>query len=288
MNPFNQQRFPNTANRMRRVLSSIGHEALSQLTELVAAIRFLTVVPIPDPGRLFRRQEDQITRPATPSFGLGSGYFPLVGLLLALLLSLLVVVLGRFLPSLALSALLVVVLVLLTGGLHLDGLMDTCDGLFGGGTRERRLEIMQDSRLGSFAVLGGVCTLLLKFAFFASLQERVLIPALLIALPTSRWTMVLTLSVFPSARSTGLGATFRQVITHGRLVLAGLIALIIALVFGHLVGLVVWVVATLIAVAVAFWIMRRLGGLTGDTYGAIEEVAEVVALLMLVLLQSRL
>jgi adenosylcobinamide-GDP ribazoletransferase len=288
MDPFNQQPVPNTTDRIRRMISHIPQLALNQLTELAAAIRFLTVLPVPGLGRLFRSQENQITQPATASLGLGSGYFPLVGLLLALLLSLLVVVFERFLPSLALSALLVVVLILLTGGLHLDGLMDTCDGLFGGGTREHRLEIMQDSRLGSFAMLGGVGALLLKFAFFASLQERVLIPALLIALPTSRWTMVLTLSLFPSARSSGLGVTFRQVITHGRLVLAGLIALIIALIFGRLVGLVVWVIATLIAIAVAIWIMRRLGGLTGDTYGAIEEVTEVVALLVLVMLQTGL
>ena len=279
---FNQQQFPKNGGRLRGLASSIGLEALNQLAELVAAIGFLTIIPTLSPRRLFGSQSIKLT---APGLGMGSGYFPLVGLLLALLLSLLVVVLRTLVPSLGLSALLVVVLVILTGGLHLDGLMDSCDGVFGGETSERRLEIMQDSRVGSFGVLGGISALLLKFAFLASLPGLLLIPALLIALSTSRWTMTLALNFFPSARSSGLGVTFRQVITRSRLVLAGITALIIALVFGHLVGLAVWIVATGVAFGVGAWIARRLGGLTGDTYGAIEEVAEVTALLLMVILQ---
>ncbi len=281
---FNQPQFPNNLNRIRSIISHIPRLALEQYAELATAIRFLTVVPVPGPEQLFRTQSTQEAMP-TVRVGLGSGYFPFVGLLLALILSILVIALRSFMPQLALAALLVVVLVLLTGGLHLDGLMDSCDGLFGSSTPEGRLEIMRDSRVGSFAVLGAVCILLLKVAFLASLQERLLVPALLIALPTSRWTMVLALRVFPGARSTGLGATFRQIVTSWRLVLAGVTALIIVLLAGLLVGLIVWVVTTLVALALGVWITRRLGGNTGDTYGAIAEVSEVVALLLLVISQ---
>lgn len=281
---FNQPQFPNNLNRIRSIISHIPRLALEQYAELATAIRFLTVIPVPGPEQVFRTQSTQEAMP-TVRVGLGSGYFPFVGLLLALILSILVIALRSFMPQLALAALLVVVLVLLTGGLHLDGLMDSCDGLFGSSTPEGRLEIMRDSRVGSFAVLGAVCILLLKVAFLASLQERLLIPALLIALPTSRWTMVLALRVFPGARSTGLGATFRQIVTSWRLVLAGVTALIIVLLAGLLVGLIVWVVTTLVALALGVWITRRLGGNTGDTYGAIAEVSEVVALLLLVISQ---
>jgi len=280
-NWFNQQQFNNNRDRLRRGASFVGTEASNQLAELVAAIRFLTIIPIPGLRRILSTQDTQTSR---PSFGLGSGYFPLVGLLLALLLSILVVALRTLVPPLALSVLLVVVLVILTGGIHLDGLMDSCDGLFGGATPERRLEIMKDSRVGSFGVLGGVSALLLKFAFLASLQGSLLIPALLITLTTSRWTMTLALSIFPNARSTGLGVTFRQIITRGRLLLAGIVALIVALVFGYLVGLAVFVVVTIVAIGVGVWIARQLDGLTGDTYGAIAELAEVIALLLLVIL----
>src|SRR5438067_6590846 len=178
-----KQQSSRTQNRFPPLRSVL----LSQYMEFVAAVRFLTVLPVPGSTRVFDKDED------TPRLVIGCEYFPLVGLLLALLLWLLVLVLAPFVPQLVLAALLVAALVILTGGLHLDGLMDSCDGLFGGRTRERKLEIMRDSRVGSFGVLGGVCILLLKFAFFASLETHVLYVALLCVLPVSRWTVVLAL-----------------------------------------------------------------------------------------------
>src|SRR5438270_5191293 len=256
---------------------------LDQYAELAAAVRFLSILPLPDPPQRIET-ESETTLPARVV--LGSGYFSLVGLLLGLLLSLLTLLLDPLLPHLAVAALLVVALVLLTGGLHLDGLMDSCDGLFGGRTPERRLEIMRDSRVGSFGVLGGVCALLLKFAFFASLERHALLVALLVVLPTSRWAMLLALSIFPPARSSGLGVTYQQTVTLQRLALGGSIALFVALVAGHLAGALVWGTATLTAIALGSWITRRIGGLTGDTCGAIAEITEVVTLLLLLFLRS--
>jgi adenosylcobinamide-GDP ribazoletransferase len=218
---------------------------------------------------------------------LGSAYFPLVGLLLALLLYLLQRVCEWLcFPTLALAALLVVALVILTGGLHLDGLMDSCDGLLGGRTTERRLEIMRDSRVGSFGVLGGICVLLLKFALLASINSRLLTLALFIILPCTRWAMVLALRLFPSARPTGLGATFRRSVTTPRLVFAGTVSLLAALLAGHLVGGLLWLVAMLVAALLGLWITRLIGGLTGDSYGAIAEITEVVLLVLLVAMRG--
>jgi len=256
---------------------------LDQYAELAAAVRFLSILPLPDPPQ---RIETGSETTSPVRVVLGSGYFSLVGLLLGLLLSILVLLLDPLLPHLAVAALLVVALVLLTGGLHLDGLMDSCDGLFGGRTPERRLEIMRDSRVGSFGVLGGVCALLLRFAFFASLERHALLLALLVVLPSARWAMVLALHIFPSARPRGLGVTFQQTVTLQRLVLAGSIAIIVALVLAHLAGALLWGAATLIALALGSWITRRIGGLTGDTYGAIAEITEVVMLLLLLFLRS--
>lgn len=256
---------------------------LDQYAELVAAICFLSILPLPDPPHRIETGSET-TSPAR--MVLGSGYFSLVGLLLGLLLSVLLLLLDPLLPQLAVAALLVVALVLLTGGLHLDGLMDSCDGLFGGRTPARRLEIMRDSRVGSFGVLGGVCALLLKFAFFASLERHALLVALLVVLPSARWAMVLALHVFPPARPSGLGMTFQQTVTLQRMLLAGSIALIVALVFAHLAGALIWGAATLTAIALGSWITRRIGGLTGDTYGAIAEITEVILLLLLLLLRS--
>jgi len=200
--------------------------------------------------------------------------------LLACLLWLCSLFLTPLVPQLILAA-----LVILTGGLHLDGLMDTCDGLFGGSTRERKLEIMHDSRIGSFGVLAGVCILLLKFAVFASLKAHALPLALLIALPSARWAMVVALRVFPGARPTGLGAVYHQAITTRRLLITGIISLVIVLITGQLIGLIVWIAVTLISMLLGYWITQSLGGLTGDTYGAIEELTESIALLLLVMLR---
>jgi adenosylcobinamide-GDP ribazoletransferase len=251
---------------------------LNQYRELVAAIRFLSVLPTPGSALLFDKNE------STSRLVIGCEYFPLVGLLLALLLWLLVLLFGRLIPQLALAALLVVALVILTGGLHLDGLMDTCDGLFGGRTRERKVEIMRDSRVGSFGVLGAACVLLLKFALLASIPVQSLPLALLLILPSARWSMALALRVFPPARPTGLGAAYHQAITTRRLLITGLIALLIALIVGRFAGLMAWVTGSLVALAIGQWITKSIGGLTGDSYGAIDEVAEVVMLLALVML----
>jgi adenosylcobinamide-GDP ribazoletransferase len=242
-------------------------------------MRFLTVFPLPGSTQVFDKKE------TAPSLLIGCEYFPLVGLLLALLLWLFVLILAPLVPQLVFASLLVVALVILTGGLHLDGLMDSCDGLFGGGTRAHKLEIMRDSRVGSFGVLGATCFLLLKFTLFGSIASHSLPFVLLIALPSARWAMVLMLRIFPAARPSGLGAAFHQAVTTERMLVAGIVALAIMLIAGQLIGLLVWIAVTVAALLMGFWIYKSIGGLTGDSYGAIEEVAEVVALLVLVMIR---
>lgn len=224
-----------------------------------------------------------LARKKKPQLVIGLAYFPLVGLVMALIGCLLLIIGPAVrLPSLVIAALVTVALVWLTGGLHLDGLMDTCDGLFDGGTRERKLEIMHDSHSGAFGVLGGICILLLKFALFASLDPHHLAMALLIVLPLSRWAMVLAMSIFPNALLTGLGAAARQAVTPVRILIAGGTSLLIALVIGQLIGLAVWIVGSLMALIIGIWVTYILNGLTGDIYGAIAEITEVVCLLVLV------
>jgi adenosylcobinamide-GDP ribazoletransferase len=259
-------------------MSALWRECLLQYKRLVAAAGFLSLLSLPGSKQLFA--DDGIE--ASPL--IGGEYFPLVGVLLAVILLLLTLVLAPLVPKLVLAALLVVALVILTGGLHLDGLMDTCDGLFGGQTRERRLEIMRDSRVGSFGVLAGACALLLKFACFASFGVHALPVVLFVTLPAARWALVLALRLFPGARPNGLGEIFRQDSTSQRLALACALSLVAALLGAQLAGLIVWCVVTLTALALGVWITRKLGGLTGDTYGAIAEVAEIAGLLAFILL----
>jgi adenosylcobinamide-GDP ribazoletransferase len=216
----------------------------------------------------------------------GGAYFPVIGLILACLLWLLTVIASPFLPPFVLAALLVVAQILLTGGLHLDGLMDSCDGLFGGRTAERKLEIMRDSRVGSFGVLGAACILLLRFSCLASLNSRQIVFALLLAMPTARWCMAFALYLFPNARNNGLGNIYRQAVTREHVIIAGMISLVITIIAGRVIGILIWAVLTGVAFVLGKWITGTIGGLTGDTYGAIEEVTDVIALLLVVILHS--
>jgi adenosylcobinamide-GDP ribazoletransferase len=250
-----------------------------QYAEWVAATRFLSTLPMPGSASLFNADE------LGPRVVIGGLYFPLVGLLIGACAALFALVVGPYLPPLVLSALLVIALIVLTGGLHLDGLMDTCDGLFSGKDRERQLAIMRDSRVGSFGVLGGAAILLLKFALFASFSAHQIALALLMVPPIARWCMVLAMRCFPSARSGGLGAVARQAVSRWHLVGASVLVLIISLVVGHIVGVVLCLSASLATLAIGVWITRKLGGLTGDVYGAVAEIIEVFAFLVLLLLR---
>lgn len=258
--------------------SELRRRCIQHYKKLVVAAGFLSILPLPGSKQLFKSPALDVA-PLS-----GSEYFPLVGALLAILLAGLSLLLAPLVPPMVLAALLVVGLVVLTGGLHLDGLMDTCDGLFGGLTRERKLEIMRDSRVGSFGVLAGACALLLKFACLASLHSGTLPIVFLVTLPSARWTLVLALRFFPGARTSGLGATFRQNITRPKLVLAGAITLAIVFIGAQFSGLLIWCVITFTALSLGAWITRQLGGLTGDTYGAIAEITEIIGLLVCVLL----
>ena len=101
-------------------------------------------------------------------------------------------------------------LVVATGGLHLDGLADTCDGLFGGSSPPERLAIMRDSRVGTFGVLGVVCILLLRWAAFLSLTSPIRRGALLLAPALGRWAMVGAVAALPYARPEGLGKAMHR------------------------------------------------------------------------------
>jgi adenosylcobinamide-GDP ribazoletransferase len=186
--------------------------------------------------------------------------------------------LSEVMPTPAVAGLLVVALVVATGGLHLDGLADTCDGLFGGYTPEERLAIMRDSRLGSYGLLAVTSLLLLKWAAFLSLASPVRRGALLLAPALGRWAMVEAVASFPYARPEGLGKAMRQV-AWPYPALAGIIALAASLVFFAGWGLALFALASVLAWLVGWYVRGKVGGLTGDVYGAIAEVVEVAVLL---------
>ena len=236
----------------------------------LAALGFLTSIPV---GK--RAMEGK-------SLAGSAVYFPLVGLVLGFILAGVDYGLGRVLPNPLTSAITVTVLVLLTGALHFEGFIDSCDGLFGGHTRERRLEIMRTKNVGAYAVAGGALLLIIKFAAISSLSHESTRFWVIVIFPMlSRWGMMLALSVFPYAREQGLGTAFRGV-GFALVIIAAAVTLILAGVFAGLAGALLFALATIVAMLISLWVTKLLGGLTGDTYGAINEVTEVFVLIIAV------
>ena len=240
------------------------------MSAFVAALQFLTIWPWP--RRAMRSPEE---------IGSSAIFFPVVGLLLGVALALLDFFLERFAsPGLA-AVLVVALLAWLTRGLHLDGLGDTFDGLGAGGERERVLRIMDDSHSGAVGLIAIVLVLLLKIHALESIETgrwRALLTAPLLA----RWAMVLLAYRSQSAKP-GLGAAFLEHLNGKHVLIATVVTFIAAgaLLGGTAIALVVWV--ALLSFVSKHYFHRRLGGVTGDTFGALGEVGEASVLVFLAL-----
>lgn len=187
------------------------------------------------------------------------------------------------------AALLLAAWAALTGLLHLDGWADCCDALVAPLSRERRLEVMKDPRLGSFGAAGLILLLLVKLAALTEvLAAAAGGPAaprlpLLLAPVLGRWAVVIAAAAFPLARRDGMGASFRRGLGRRELILATLTTAAICAILGWR-GPVLWAAAGLALFGLARLATTRLGGLTGDVYGAIVELTETVVLVVAALL----
>lgn len=239
---------------------------VNPLLAFLTAVQFLTVSP------------PFIQRAFTPGeLGQATGFFPLVGVGIGGILIGADFILGKVFAPPVQAALLLAVWVLLSGALHLDGFLDACDGLLGGFTPESRMRILKDEHKGAFAVTAGILLLLVKFAALQSLNAR--LPALLLAPTLGRWSMTLAIAVFPYARAEGLGRAMKDHTKFLQVILATGIALVTAWIAGQSPGLFSLVLSGIVTWCVALFTLRRIPGLTGDIYGAINELVEVAVLL---------
>lgn len=213
-------------------------------------------------------------------------YFPVIGLVLGGILLGLDQLFDLFLPPFLIDSLLIVALVVLTGALHLDGFMDTCDGFAVKTTAEDRLRVMSDSRVGGFGVAGACCLILLKFASLVSLPEELRAVALLLMPTISRWGAAYCILSFPSARKQGLGQMYKEKAGWPVLVIATSLTLAIASIFLTWIGPVLMVTIWLLVYLMAKGLSFLLEGLTGDTYGFIIEVSEVCILIAIIIIDK--
>ncbi|HQX17654.1 MAG TPA: adenosylcobinamide-GDP ribazoletransferase [Anaerolineales bacterium] len=238
------------------------------MSSLLAAFQFLTIFPTLI-KRMFTSQE----------MGRAVAWFPLVGVALGFLLYGVNTLAQLIFPASVSAALTVFAWIIFTRAFHLDGFMDTCDGLFGGFTPERRLEIMKDSRMGAFGTIGGALVLLTEYTALHSSVN--LLSALLLATTLGRWASPLVIYFFPYAREEGLGIEMKRNVRLQEVLVATLIAGVTSwFAAGGWLGLVLMLGAAIIAFIVAWYAMRLLHGLTGDIYGTVTTTVEMFILLI--------
>jgi adenosylcobinamide-GDP ribazoletransferase len=243
---------------------------LPTAADLVAAFGLLTRLPLP-------------RGTAASSTGASVWSWPLVGLVVGAIGAAGYTLAWRCGLSALLAGLVAVIaMVIATGGFHEDGLADTADGIGGGASPERRLMIMKDSRIGSFGALALIASVGLRVGALAELAEpRLVAPALLMAAVLGRAAMPGVVALSSPARQGGLGATL-GVLDRKRLAIGWGIAALLCLVLERPHAMLEGIFATvLVAAAMAGLGVRSLGGYTGDTLGATEQLAECAVLLVL-------
>src|SRR3989338_4603654 len=166
------------------------------MRRFLVALQFLTIFPVKIKSEIEGKD-----------FGASLLYFPIVGLIVGLLLSLIALSLF-FLPALVRAAAILTISILITGGIHLDGFADTCDGSYGNKQVEKVLEIMRESRIGAMGAIGIVSLLLLKFSVMASLQETYLWKTLIVMAVFSRWSQCFACNAACYARKAGKAKYF--------------------------------------------------------------------------------
>lgn len=221
-----------------------------------------------------------ITRRRVHLSSVSYGLFPVVGLLLGAILLAIDFLARLVVPSAASSALVVVGLAALTGALHLDGLADTADGLFGGRDRERRLAIMRDPHNGAFGFVAVAAVLLLKWAALIPLEGWLRTGSLLLVPSLARWSVLSSMILFPAAKGEGMGFAVQSTSRWPQAVLALAVALALSLGIFWPTGLALVALALVVALAVGAYATSRLGGVTGDVFGCTVEVSEAVLLLL--------
>ena len=219
-------------------------------------------------------------------FGRSTRFFPLVGLVLGICYALAAWILISVLGMRALTAALLLTLpLLLTGGLHADGFMDTADGVFSGRERERKLEIMKDSRVGSFGVVAFVLLMFLQFALLLDMSPPLLVPVFFVMPIIGRMAMVLAVSCFPYARADGMGKTFADMADRRTVAIAAVTTSVLVIPIGLLATLAL-VIGIVFSLLFCRWMTAILGGVTGDVYGAATVLTETIVLVVFSLVSS--
>ena len=242
------------------------------MSSFSVAWQFLTILPWRKSGREITPQ----------LLGRSMAFYPVIGLLLGLILW------GAHLgfcfafPRALADGLVILLLTILTGALHLDGLADSLDGLAAGKTPEERLGIMKDHRVGSFGVMGLIMILGIKFLALHSLPDQAVGRSLLMALVLSRWSMVqLTYRAPYARREGGLGLPFKENVKKREIIIATVTSLGLSLFLFRFWGGILWLGVGVFTLGIQAFFKRKIGGVTGDVLGAANETNEALIIILI-------
>ncbi|MDY6935809.1 MAG: adenosylcobinamide-GDP ribazoletransferase [Spirochaetota bacterium] len=241
---------------------------ITNLKEILVALGFLTLIPIP--------QREKIEM---GSFARSMAYYPLVGLLIGFILFSVYFLLRDYFSPLLIMVLVTGIWARGTGSLHLEGFVDAVDGFSAGPDRERILSVMKDPNCGSKGVVALVFLIFFKIAILMDIPDDLIFHSLLIAPAISRWSMVSASFFCDYARNKGgLGKPFVENVGIREFIISCSIVLIAGLVLLQTQFIAVMIAPICFTIAAILYLKKRLGGITGDVLGALNELMEVVSL----------
>lgn len=242
---------------------------MKYVDEFLSALAFLTRIPVPHKAAH-----------TTTALRNSARFFPLVGTIIGTLLAGTYVIASGFFPTVISCIGVVIANILITGGMHYDGFADFFDGYFGGATKEKRLAIMKDSRLGAFATLALTAGILLSVASLVAIPTGELLAVIFIIPIISRSLILYPMGNYAYAKETGLGRAFE--ISSAQVWWGILFGGTLSFLIFSLRGLAVIGVLFGVNIVMAERITKKLGGLTGDIYGLFIVTNEILAVLLFV------
>jgi len=240
---------------------------------LILMIQFFTTIPIP--VQIECDNED---------FGKGLVFAPIVGLMIGGILLGTYKLFILFLPIQVAIVFNMLIYFIITGGLHLDGLADTFDGIFSGRPKKRILEIMSDSRIGTYGVLALIGVIASDLVLLGNINVNVLPIAFLLTPVAGRIGSLISAGVSSYAREDGLGKSFIDFCHIKELIVGIFISFIIFYIFLGLYGVIIVFIVNMTALLLTFILTKKIGGATGDILGAICELNQLVFLLIILLM----
>jgi adenosylcobinamide-GDP ribazoletransferase len=235
---------------------------------LYAALLFLTRIPFPQIPLDDKKISGSVV------------FFPVAGALIGSILYGIFSLTSRVFSMQASMAFVLLTYLILTGGMHVDGFADTLDGFFCGGDKQKKLDVMKDSCIGTFGSVGITILLILKWSLLSSLNEKIIMSALLTCPVISRWVMTIAVIYFPYIRPTGLGKSFEANSNYKRAFFSTLLTFALVYFMASFHGLYICLLVLIVGLVFIWYSIKQLGGLTGDIYGAINEISDVLALML--------